>query len=215
MLKLTKELAEFLGILIGDGYLDLARNRVIITGNIKKDKLYLSNYVKNLIENLFQVKTIFWKQENKGAYYLCLNSVKIISKLKELNLEKTSIPSIIMRSNKNMKANFLRGLADTDFTIYFKKGKNRKLHSYPVICSTFNSKFLVSKIKSLLSELGIRANIYAQKRYIANKFYNQYDIQIYGRKNLDIWLKNIGFNNARIFKKINLWRRQGFCKPQI
>jgi intein/homing endonuclease len=200
MLKLSPELAEFLGILIGDGYFDVARNRVIISGNLRKDAKYLTNYVKPLIEDLFSVRTISWKQENKGAKYLCFYSKPIIAELKRFDLKKTDIPKSILRGSKNAKASFLRGLADTDFSVYLRESRK----NYPNISSTFSSGILVLQIKKLLKEFGIRANIYFQRRLINDKFYNQYNVHIYGKKNLDLWLKEIGFRNERNLSKIRL-----------
>jgi len=76
--------------------------------------------------------------------------------------------------------------------------------NYPNISSTFSSGILVLQIKKLLKEFGIRANIYFQRRLINDKFYNQYNVHIYGKKNLDLWLKEIGFRNERNLSKIRL-----------
>jgi hypothetical protein len=52
ILNINTDIAEFLGILIGDGYLDKQRERIIISGNLLCDSKYLKSHVKKLIESL-------------------------------------------------------------------------------------------------------------------------------------------------------------------
>jgi hypothetical protein len=118
-----------------------------------------------------------------------------------------------MQSEAKIKAAFMKGLADTDFTVYFKKGKSRIAHSYPIIASTFSSEKLAIKIKKILAEFKIKANIYSHTTKYENKIYQQWDIQIYGRKNLELWVKSIGFSNPRMNKRLNIWRKYGYRNP--
>lgn len=213
MQNLTEEFAEFVGVLVGDGYLDKDRGRVIISGNLEKDSNYLNVYVKPLIETLFQIKCLQWKQKSKNCFYLAFYSKNIIGKLVSMGIKKTEIPDFILQCNYAVKSAFLRGMSDTDFCIYFQKGSSRKLHSYPMICSTFSSEKLVLQLVSILSEFGINANIYPRVSRHKTKSYRQWNIQIFGKKNLDFWTKEIGFRNDRILNRIALWKRQGYCNP--
>jgi intein/homing endonuclease len=213
MFKLTEDFAEFLGILIGDGYLDQKRGRVIISGNLNRDATYLKTHVKNLIKQIFGIKCISWKQEHKGCFYLAFYSKSIIDELSALSISKTKIPEFIIKSDKRIKAAFMRGLADTDLSLYFYKGTSRKKHSYPIICSTFSNEPFIFQIKELLAEFNIKANVYPRITRYKTKTYPQWDIQIFGKKNLELWLEDIGFFNARILNRIAIWKKQGYCNP--
>lgn len=210
LMEITPELAEFLGILIGDGYLDKTRGRVIISGNLQRDTIYLEKYVKVLIENLFDVKCISWKQIHKNCFYLAFYSRKIVDELIAMNLSKTEIPQIILSKNKEIKQAFMRGLADTDFGLYFASTWGKK-RSYPHISTTFSNEKFVFQIKSLLTEFGIGVTINPSVRKYATKIYKQWDIHINGKKNLELWLNNIGFSNPRILNRLAMWKEKGFC----
>lgn len=41
----------------------------------------------------------------------------------------------------------------------------------------------------------------------------QYDIKIYGRGNLERWLKSIGFSNRKHMSKIEVLNKFGECLP--
>jgi intein/homing endonuclease len=123
------------------------------------------------------------------------------------------IPKIILNSNKKIRYAFLRGLADTDFSLMFKN-KNGKIHNYPVIKISFRSKNLTEDITIILDEFKfgkILKEIYFDKRF--NKFYKRYSIYIYGRSNLEKWMMLIGFNNQRQMTKYIIWEKLWYCPP--
>jgi len=76
--KPNKELAEFWGILSGDGYMNLYKKhfRIIeISGDSRLDKEYLNNYVTSLIQKLFNLKPSISYKKGQNSMYL-----KIMSK---------------------------------------------------------------------------------------------------------------------------------------
>lgn len=57
----NEELAEFVGIMLGDG--GITKRQVIVTLNPKTDKAY-SIFVKKLMERLFKIKpSMFYEKE--------------------------------------------------------------------------------------------------------------------------------------------------------
>lgn len=221
-MKISLELAELLGIIIGDGNIYASRYtyRLIITGHSENDFLYLTKYVRKLIKNNFNLDPYIWKHKNKKAIAIAVCSKELLNHLSKYNLHpgpkiNIKIPEIILKNkSSDIKARFLRGLADTDFSVMFKKGSSRKIHSYPVISSTFSSKYLVKDIKRVLKEFKIKGNIYFKKITLGNKKFLNYQIDIYGKKNLDLWLKRIGFKNEKHLKKIEIWKKLGYYLPK-
>lgn len=219
----NEELAEFLGILSGDGHLSLQkRNKNFsIVGHSRDDLYYLKNHVTSLIKSLFgsNLNVLNLKYKNRNAFMIYAYSTLIIDFLNNLGMpqKKTKefrILDIIRKSKLNLKLAFLRGLADTDFAIVFKKGSTRIKHSYPVISTCFASRPLVEDIKEILSEIEIKANIYIRKvNYNGRKDF-LYQIDVYGRKNLQKWMEHIGFNNKKHLDKIKFWEKNGYYSPQ-
>ena len=69
--KDSDQLAEFFGILTGDGYIGKYRNNHVIeiAGNKLKDKDYLENHVSKLMYSLFNLKpNIYFRKEQNTMY---------------------------------------------------------------------------------------------------------------------------------------------------
>ena len=205
-----EKLAEFLGIMLGDGniYSKNGTHRIVVTGHCEEDYDYLVNYIKPLIKNLFGLEASLWKHKNKNAIALSVCSKRIVENLNLLGLNagpKTMrIPKFI-KSNKIYITNFIRGVADTDFSMTFKK----KHHAYPLITGSFSNKEFTEEIRQLLGLLDIKANLYSGCR---NGFMI-YQLDIYGRENLDKWMKFIGFSNPKHLTKIAIWNKIGYYEP--
>jgi len=228
---LTEELAEFIGIMLGDGHLGhytgkngCGRNyvnyQVNIAGN-KSENEYL-NHVMNLFYSLFHIKLHYTKDTSFNAIILRKNSKGILQFLNKicgvpLN-HKTNIieiPEIIKNSEDDIKCTFLRGLADTDFTVTFQNRTN-KGHNYPVIKGGFKSRKLVEDLEILYPTLGFRYcvvyNLKARdKRKQEHNTINC--IYLNGRKNFEVWINRIGFSNPKFKRKVNKWLVDGICPP--
>ncbi|MFA5175887.1 MAG: LAGLIDADG family homing endonuclease [Candidatus Nanoarchaeia archaeon] len=209
-----KKLAEFIGIMLGDGnlYSKDGTHRFVITGHSEEDYDYLTNYVKPLIKTLFNKEASLWKHKNKNAIALSVCSKDIIEKLISLGLvsgpKTMEIPNFA-KKNKKLIANFIRGVADTDFSMTFKK----KNHSYPLITGGFSNENFTKQLKNLLELFNIKANIYTKLTTLGNKTFIQYQIDIYGRHNLKKWMKFIGFSNPKHLTKIAIWNKLGYYTP--
>lgn len=215
--KVTKELAELCGIILGDGHITYNKNngdyRVEISGDLREDEYF--NHISSLIISLFNKNpTIKIKDDELRLYF---SSKKIIDKLIDLGLPAgkkkyiARIPNWAIY-NKEFGAHFLRGLADTDFCICFKKGERLK-HDYPVIKVGLCSKNLIEDIKTLLNKFGITYYYLYMKRKTNFGIFDLYELDINGRENLEKWMKTIGFSNPKHLTKIAIWRRFGYYNP--
>lgn len=222
-MEINDDIAELIGIILGDGNITYSNKkndvkyRLVITGHSINDYDYLNIHVRSLILRLFNKKVGLWKHKNKNAIALAVYSKEILSyliknfKLKPGPKINLVVPQVILRSNKNIKASFLRGIADTDFSICFKR-KRKNVHYYPVIEGSTNSLRLAEQIVNILKDFKIKANIYQRRVRINDSLHIIYNLDIYGKKNLALWMKNIGFNNIKHSDKISIWRRKGYYK---
>ena len=228
---LTEELAEFIGIMIGDGHLghytgkdgrerNYVNYQINIAGN-KSEEEYL-NHIMNLFYSLFHVKLYYTKDTAFNSIILRKNSKGILQFLNNIcgiplnhKTKIVEIPELIKNSEDDIKCAFLRGLADTDFTVTFKNRAN-KGHNYPVIVGGFKSRKLVEDLEELCFTLGFRHSV-AYDRKVFDKRKGDYNtincIYLYGRKNFNRWVKSIGFSNPKFQRKTNKWLTEGVCPP--
>jgi len=116
--KYNSELAEFFGIMLGDG--NLSHFQVIVTLGNKEDKYAM--HIVNLIENLFEVRPKI-SIRKKGYKDVYLGSVDLTSWLKKEGLvynkveSQVDVPKWIYNTREFMES-FVRGFFDTDGSIY-------------------------------------------------------------------------------------------------
>lgn len=218
---MTEELAEFLGIMVGDGNIYVSKNgnyRVIISGHLENDFSYLTSHVKGLVEKLFNKKPSFWRFGNKKSFALSFSSKEIVSFLIDLGLkvgkksQTVEIPKVILGSDDlNIKSSFLRGLFDTDGSVVFKN----KRKNYTIIDLTVSSEKLAYQVKELLKEFNITSSIAVIRRPKSFSKVNQYTLRIYASRNFDLWMKYIKFSNENHLSRIFVWKKLGFYPPHI
>ena len=88
---------------------------------------------------------------------------------------------------------FVRGLADTDGSVIFSK-QHRSISYYPRIEIASKSRSFLEEVLSIL----VSNNFYGS----VSKKGPHYRLEIPGFKNLNMWLKLIGFNNPKHMRKI-------------
>ena len=132
--KISPKLAEFVGIMLGDGSI-VANGRikqyvVYVCGNSIDDERYLLEFIKPLIKNLFDVEmSVKYHQKFKEIllYKYSKDFVKILEGigLKAGNKKDNNVcfPNWVF-ADKKLIAACLRGLFNTDGTIY-KRWKHR------------------------------------------------------------------------------------------
>lgn len=221
--KITPELAELIGIIIGDGNIYTKdRFELTIVGHIKEDKEYHEEFILKLLKKLFNIDA---KSEEKHFTSGTSRRIRIKSKailnflikvvgLKSGKKQDIIIPKSIINSNEEIITSFLRGLADTDFYMKFKT-RYKKKNYYPIIIGNFSDSLLVYQLKKLLERIGFHSHIENRKRYdkIAKKEYFSFAINIVGKENLKKWMEKIGFRNKRHLVRYKVWKTIGKCPP--
>lgn len=162
-IKYSESLAEFIGIMLGDGH--LTSGQVTVTLGNKEDE-YVT-YVARLIEELFKIKpkTIKLKRGYNVVYF---GSVDVVRWLISMGLvfnkvkHQVGVPNWVF-SKKNYLVNFLRGFFDTDGSVY-------KLKYGIQISFTNRSLPLLEAIQSMLISLGLNpSKISTFKVYLTKK----------------------------------------------
>jgi len=207
--------AYLIGIYLGDGniYQNNRMNRVTYSGNLKNEKEFYENILSKIIKDIFKISPILYKRKKDNSIILIVNSKKIIERKKRLgfvpgNKKYSRIPKII-RQNKNLLRNCLAGIGDTDFSISFKK--NRKgIYTEPRMELFTYSPFLAKDVKNSLKELGFTSSFEEKIR----REYIEYRIRMYGKRNLEKWMKEIGLKNSSKTVKIRFWKKFGYFIPR-
>lgn len=169
--KKSNHLAEFVGIMLGDGHIN--KNQITVTlGN--KESQYV-NYVANLIKSIFGItpKIIRLKQKYYVVYFGSVDAVRwflsmglAFNKVKQ----QVGVPNWIFNKDKFI-ANFLRGFFDTDGSIY-------KLKFGIQICYTNRSQPLLAATSCGLTKLGFNPSkisnfkIYLTRKSDVEKFFS-------------------------------------------
>ncbi|MEK6890135.1 MAG: LAGLIDADG family homing endonuclease [Nanoarchaeota archaeon] len=160
---LDNELAEFIGIYLGDGY--LTKYFIKISGDYRFDLPYY-NYITNLTRKLFNIQTIVKKDKRSNAVYLYIYSKELCSFLnKKYNLKygnkmtnNSLIPEEILAKN-HLALSCLRGLIDTDGSVS-RRGREGKQFTITFFSKNINLVEQVRKISeknslfSFISKIG-------------------------------------------------------------
>lgn len=166
------QLAEFLGIMLGDGH--ISHFQTIVTLGTKE--LPYVRYVQELMQELFKVKaTISIKRSGYRDVYI--GSTLITKWLKEQGLvenkvaAQVGVPEWIMSDKKYMKA-FARGFFDTDGSVY-------NLRFGIQISLTNRSAPLLIALQDMLRKLGYRVSeasaykVYITRREDVERFFKE------------------------------------------
>jgi intein/homing endonuclease len=195
----SEELAEFWGIVLGDGNVQkregyrIGTYRVTIVGHSVLDRDYLLNFVKPLGEKLFGIDGRYFYSKFSNALFVSFNSRKIVDfferngfKSGNKILNQVTIPDWI-KENPYFLAACLRGLHDTDGSFYKLANQN----SYQIGFTNHDFKLLSDAQKALLS-LGIGVSrIIGQRKYVITR-----------KSEIAKFYKAIGFHNFKHLRKI-------------
>ena len=154
------ELAELIGIMIGDGH--LSKYQASFTTNSDTDYEH-ALYVNYLFKKLFSIKGTIRKRKNKKAVDITVSSVNIVKYINKLGMpignklqKGLKFPLWIKRDILYSKA-FIRGLFDTDGCIYIDKHKYKnKIYSHlGWTFTSYDDKFL-KEVKFSLEKLNFK-----------------------------------------------------------
>jgi hypothetical protein len=199
--ELSPKLAEFIGILLGDGSLSKTGYECSIVLNKIYDAPYI-NYVKSLIFELFGVYPHFYPFKTKAARITIYSKRLFEFLVNILNLsygiQNKNIPTSIFE-NRTLIKSVLRGIFDTDGSIFLSS--KRKIIN---IAST--SKSLKNDIIGLLEAVEIKYHLSDKNINITNHNDVKRFLTVVGSSNLKNIIKIIEFykNNVSIRSDQNL-----------
>ncbi len=199
--KYSKDLAEFFGIMMGDGGINNIW-QANITVNSVSDFSY-SGYISSLCKKLFDVEPAIRMRKNAKALIISLTSTSVVDFLVLQGLPRgnklksgLAIPSWVLSKPLYRKA-CVRGLVDTDGCIFIHTHKV-KGKRYDNIGLTFTSYSLelIIQVAEILQEFGVAPHISKSGR----------DIYIYQADTVFRYLKIFGTSNNRISSVYKKWR---------
>jgi len=205
-IELSKDICEFIGAFIGDGFFNCYNNhlyQIEFSGDSRFDLKYyketiipiVKRIVPNVIPHIYFVK-------GKNAIRVTFYSKELFYFLKDFfnftpgkKTYTVKMPDKIL-FNQDFVYSTIRGIFDTDGGVFLDKRKSYK-KIYPRIIFQTVSKPLFNQLYSLLSKEFTLYTRFNQKRQI-------YIIEIYGINQVRSWMKLIGFSNQRQLDKIKL-----------
>lgn len=207
--KITEELAYLVGVLAGDGNIcvrDYKKDyRIKCVGDPKKEVEFYNQVLKPIFKKIFNICIDVREQDSGttyGFYVYSKSLVDYFTKIFELPISKKydalKIPTIIQKNG--LVIPFIRGLADTDFCVTYKK-KNRCC-----IVGASKSKKFMKEIADELKKMGIKFYEVYDYKVKDIRFKTGYSlisrIEINNKSSIKLWIDKIGFWNPRNINKI-------------
>jgi intein/homing endonuclease len=224
-MKLDGDLAEIIGIHIGDGCISVNErySMYYLGGDLREEREYHDKWVsplfnKKIMLPLYGKKILYKDYPKVGIYGFYIFNKKIVSLFNKFGIKpgskiNISIPNRIKKHPKLVKR-FLRGLFDTDGNIYFDKNRSAKIrkNNQPAIKLGTVSSGLANQVFELLKKLGFHPR--EKRPYKGKRDKNfVYTILIYRRGDIIKFIKEIGFKNPKHYTKWLVYKKFGFCPP--
>lgn len=186
----SKELAELVGIVLGDG--SISQYQVVVTLHATDDKEY-GSFVVKLIKDLFEVPVGIYPSKKDAVIDYVVSRVELVRFLVQLGLREgnkvkhqVDIPHWI-KQNKNYSIACVRGLVDTDGCVFTHTYKVKgKVYSYKKLSFTSRSEPLRQSVFQILENLGIRVRLD-----------NGYDVRIDSREAMEKYFQIVGSHNPK------------------
>lgn len=191
--KLTPALAEEIGIHTGDGTLPVKKYYFSVRGDIE-EREYYTGHVIPLYKKIFGIDIQLLERapicgievSSKGIY---LFKKDVIGLPVGKKVGRVEVPDCIIQSrNKEIIKSFIRGVFDTDGSVYCHR--NRRC---PAIEICVKSEKFINKTAKLLELLGFFPRVY-----------NKCLVVLYGPVMFNKWVKDIGSNNPKHLKRFRL-----------
>ena len=223
-----ENIAELCGAIVGDGWICGSEKSFFLAGDPTEDKDYYDRNISKLIKEIFNIDITpkffsYWKVYGVGMY-----KKEIIKTLLSFDLKKgkkvdtAQVPNWILQ-NKRFFFDFLRGLFDTDGSIFCQR-------DYTKYASKYNSKYhtririRISSISPKLidqiyNELNI-LNFKCTKRKLLRGFkhnrnnHNVHILEINNSKWINEFFKKVKPANPKHITKYLVWKKFGFCPPK-
>ena len=194
-------LAEFVGIMLGDGGINNPW-QANITMNAIADAAY-ARYVEDLIIHLFGATPALRKRKRRNALVISLASTTIVDFLVSVGLPRGNklkaglkIPDWVL-AKRAFRIACVRGLMDTDGCLYIHVHRiGKRVYRNIGLCFTSYSPILIGQVADLFEEFGIMPHISGAGR----------NIYLYQADAVAKYLKIFGTSNERIESVYTKWR---------
>ena len=161
--KKSIELAEFIGIMMGDG--GISEYQIVVTLHHVDDLEYAA-FVTKLIKKLFKIQPKIYHSPKNSVNDIVVSRKELVHYLHELGLpignkvkQQFDIPEWI-KYNEKFAIACLRGLIDTDGCIFVHRYKMKgKLYTYKKLSFASASKPLRQSVHNLLHKAGFHPRI--------------------------------------------------------
>jgi hypothetical protein len=209
--KLTKELAEDIGIHVGDGSLYKYNSGNLHYGFLYSGNVLEKEYIEYIIKlkkklyNLSKIRKYKYGNELRFIFH-SLALATFYSNVIGLPIGKKrfiDVPNVIKENtDEKIITSFLRGLIDTDFGLILR---NKYGKIYPSLEGTSISRDLIISVSELFSRLEIPFNLSLDIRRFdkrTKKYYVINKIIIQGYKRINKVIRKIGFSNTKYKKRM-------------
>ncbi|MBU0615412.1 MAG: hypothetical protein KJ601_04930 [Nanoarchaeota archaeon] len=199
MIKITEKLAELIGAIIGDGCIrykpKIGQYYVEIVGNIRDEKHYF-DYLKKIILNELGLDAKVCERE-RGLRMKIYSKVfvEFLTNVMNIPFNNTKCQNVVIpkqiQARLNLLTNCIRGIVDTDGSLFLTHKSHRA--NYPIIEISSTSKNLAYQLREILGSkfrIGFRS-------FDRKNFHRLYVLSINGETQVDNWYKTIGFSNDR------------------
>lgn len=199
--RFSEQLAEFFGIMLGDGGINNAWQANITLNSIKDADF--AEYIRKLCKDLFNVEPAIRKRKTRNTLVISLASTTIVDFLVSNGLPRGSklkhglrIPGWILRKSTYKKA-CVRGLMDTDGCAFIHRHKVRGkiYHNIGLTFTSYDHGFIF-EIADIFAEFGIIPHITKRGR----------DICFYQADAIADYFKIFGTSNNRISSVYKKWK---------
>lgn len=191
--KRNVELAEFVGIVMGDG--GISNYQVVVTLHDTTDFEY-GTFVLHLAEKLFGVRPSVYHHAKYAANNIVISRRELVRFLHRTGLpignkvrQQFDIPGWIKRSKK-LSVACVRGLVDTDGCVIIHRYRVRgQLYRYKKLSFTSRSHPLQQSVAKILVDLGMRARIAG------------YDVRLDSITDMQKYFSLVGTHNPKHLKR--------------
>lgn len=185
----SKDLAELMGILLGDGGLTHYCCTVYLNSETDQEFAY---YVSELLYKLFGLRTTIFKHKTHKVWRVMIYSVNLVKYLESKGLFignkvhlQVGVPEWVI-SDQEYSISCIRGLVDTDGCLVFHRYKvNGKVYVYPKISFSNRSGPLLDFVFEGLTKLGM------------NPKKAQYQVWLYSTTDVKRYFEIVGTRNYK------------------
>jgi intein/homing endonuclease len=196
----SEQLAEFIGIFLGDG--SFGNNyQLVISWNHKCEHDY-AKHVQRMVRSLFGIESKIRIRKKYGSAEIVISSSNLVDHVRKLTGIKLGgakksfkLPAWLSR-NKKYRVGFLRGLFDSEGCVYrHKYYSNAKPYSYVKIAVTNYCDEILSVFQEFLRSAGINSVKYRNRVHIYSDADTRRFFSLIGTSNIKNRVRFIEFSH--------------------